>query len=404
MMLTALAIMIAMFSAVLIVGVIMLPFVAPHLANDPQNPKRYYVFTKVEPNQFKFVMVGGKVKKGLMNFPGHKMLGGQDGPRSFDITTSTGRNVESESMNFLEEIIYRYSGYRYVGIIFGNLHTYSFPRVKEILREDGTLEVVGKTDISDHFVLSEQTHRFDIPNVETGGKENVLVTYTGKFTVQIVNPYKAAFVAREQWLQQVIAALRVRGKNYARARTFDELLGTKEGVDSPDKTGALRSVGSDLMEVNNQIESGSGSEELWGVRILRVLVEDIQMTDAAAEASRTKMYVAKRDADVKQIAADAEALAYKTVKRGKAEGDAGYLETVTNTIHEKGNVAVMLTQQQTQIETAKGANNVFMNMGSSGGAVNPLDAAILTELQQMNSSKNPPAEKSSGKAKGDRSK
>ncbi|OGZ17370.1 MAG: hypothetical protein A2494_00700 [Candidatus Lloydbacteria bacterium RIFOXYC12_FULL_46_25] len=392
-MLTALAIMLGMVAALVLIGVIALPFVAPHLANDPQNPRRYYVFTKVEPNQFKFVMVGGKVHKGLMNFPGYHVSGGNDGPNAYNVIP--GATTEPERMNFLEQMIYDRSGHRYVGIIFGNLHTYSFPRVKEVLRPDGTLDIVGKTDTSDHFVLSEQTHRFDVPNVETGGEENVLVTYTGKFTVQIVNPYKAAFVAREQWLQQIIAALRVRGRNYARARTFDQLLGAKEDTSAGGKEAALQNIGSDLIEVNNHIEAGRGSEELWGVRLLRVQVEDIQMTDSKAEESRTKMYVAKRDAEVKQISATAEARAYMTVKAGRAKGDAGYLKSVTDAIHEKGNVAVMLTQQQTQIETAKGANNVFLNVGS-GGPVNPIDAAILTELQQMNSSRNPPPKESGG--------
>lgn len=402
-MLTALAIMSGMVFALALVGIVALPFIAPHLANDPKRPERYYIFTKVEPNQFKFVMVGGKIKKGLMNFPGHKIVDEGDGLDAYEIVPSAEIPDQTEEMNFLEGVVYHYSGYRYVGIVFGNLYTYPFSRVEEFLRQDGNLEIEGKTSISDHFVLSEQTYPFEIPNVETGGEENVLITIRGKFTIQIINPRKAAFVSRGQFLQQILAALRVRGKNYARGRgTFDQLLGTtKEIVEAETKQKILESVGSDLVLVNDTIETGPGSANLWGVRLLRVLVEDIQMTDPEAEKSRTKRYIATRDAEVKTIGADADAAAYKKIKAGQATGDAGYLETVTEAIHKNGSVAVMLTQQQTQIATAKEAENLILNIGA-GDSVNPIDAAILQELKTMNSSKQTttPPEKPEGQKEG----
>ncbi len=366
--------MLIVFAAIFIPA---LPFLAKHFANDPKNPDQYYITTKVEPGQSKFVMLGGKIKKLLMNLPGFKVRGGPIGPDAFEIIPlAQGEKSEEENLSFLEWVIYRFSGYRYVGIFFGKLFTYNFPRTKEKMKLDGTLEAVGVIDVSDHFILTEQTHPFTIPDVETGNGENTKVEMGGKVAVQIVNPYKAAFVAKEQWLLQVIAAMRVKGKNFAREQSFDALL------DSKDETDALKAtLGATLQKINDEIEGGLGSEKLWGVRVLRVMVENITMTDPEAEKSRTAKYNADRAAEVTKISAAAEAGKIATIREAQAKAEAGYTKTVADELRRQGAFGVMLSQQQTDIQIAKNAGTVIMNNG--GNTIDPMKAAMLEELKKQ---------------------
>ncbi len=378
-MLLSIGILVGMFIALAVIFIPTLPFLAKHFANDPEKPDQYYVTTKVEPNQAKFVMVGGKVKKLLMNLPGFKTRGGPIGPDAFDILPLVqGEESEEKNLPFLEWVIYRFSGYRYVGIFFGKLFTYNFPRTKEKMKLDGTLDPVGVIDVSDHFVLTEQTHPFIIPDVETGEGENVKVEMDGKFTVQIVNPYKTAFVAKEQWLLQVIAAMRVKGKNFARLQNFETLLDNKASMENLKNT-----LSTTLQSINKEIEGDLGSEALWGVRILRVLVENITMTDPEAEKSRTAKFNADRQAEVTAIGARAEAGKITTVREAQAKAEAGYTKTVAEELKRQGAFGVMLSQQQTQIKMAEKAGTLIMNSGG-GDSIDPIQASILEELKKQN--------------------
>lgn len=388
-MLTALGVLLGMLLALFVVAratiSIWLPTVARRFENDPKNPGKFAATTKIGPNKFKFKMRGGKVVNGFMNIAGYKQKGCATAPEQFEIVAlTTNEQPPKETMGVIDGIFFRHAGYRAFNPFSERIYTYEFPRTEEIMGSDGLLQVVGVTDTSDYFLLSEQTYSFSIIDADTGQHENVKVTLKGKVTFEIGNPYKAAF-ADKKWLQQAIAAIQVRGRNFVRARDFDTLLGEvgKECEELKD------TIGLDLAKVGEQIEGGPGTETLFGVRVRRVLVETIDMTDTRAEASRTAKYTATREAEVVGIATEAEANRRKKLRNAEAEAEAGYIEKVARATQAQGAIGLKMLDQQTHIAMAKGAGTTILNVGESGGMIDPIDAAILEELKKGNARMTP---------------
>jgi regulator of protease activity HflC (stomatin/prohibitin superfamily) len=382
-MLIVIGVLLGVFLALISIGgatvSIWLPLLAKRLENDPQNPSKFAATTKVGPSKFKFVMKGGKVVRGLVNFSGHKTKGGLGAPDAFEIVAATQTGRATEEMGPIDAFVYHHTGHRVLNPFSEHVYTYEFPRTEEIMGADGELAVVGVTDVSDYFLLAEQTYSFSIIDADTGGGENVKVTLKGKTTFEIFNPYKAAF-ADKKWLQQAVAAIQVRGRNFVRARDFDTLLGEvgKEGSELKD------AIGLDLAKVSTEIEGGAGTERLFGVRVRRVLVETIEMTDAEAEKSRTAKYTAERQAEVVCIAAAAEAKRKKMIRAAEAESESGYIATVSAATKAEGAIGLKMMDQQTQLGIAQKAGTVIMQVGGNPATINPIDAQILEELRKNN--------------------
>jgi len=360
---------------------IWLPTLARWLENDPKDLNKFAATTKVDPNKAKFRMKGGKVVAMLLNIDGHKQKDGPTAPDKFEIVPLVlGETRPNEVMGVIDAYVYHHSGYRFLNPFSERIHTYEFPRTTEVMGDDGLLKVVGITDISDYFLLSEQTYSFSIVDADTGEGENVKVTLKGKVTFKIVNPFKAAF-ADKKWHQQSIAAIQVRGRNFVRARDFETLLG-EVGKESDELKDA---IGDDLKKVSKQIQGGHGTEQLFGVCVTRVLIETIDMTDEKAEESRTAKYTADRQAVVVGIATVAEAKRTKDLRAAQAQAEAGYITTVSAATRKEGALGLKMMDQQTQLGIAAKAGTVIMQTGSAGGqTVNPIDALILEELKRVN--------------------
>ncbi|OGZ06185.1 MAG: hypothetical protein A3C93_05695 [Candidatus Lloydbacteria bacterium RIFCSPHIGHO2_02_FULL_54_17] len=356
-----------------------LPAIAKWLENDPKHPEKFAATTRVGPNKSKFKMRGGKVVRLLTNVPGSKKKGGPTAPEKYEIVPlAAGEVLPPENMGLIDDAFFRYSGYRFFNPFSERIYIYEFPRTEEVMSENGVLTVRGKTDWSDYFLLAEQTYSFSIDNAETLHGENVKVTLHGKVTFQIVNPFKAAF-ADKKWHQQSISGIQVRGRNFVRARDFDTLLGEvgKESDELKD------TIGRDLTKVTDQLESGPGTRELFGVVVKRVQVETIDMTDAEAEKSRTAKYTAHRNAEVTSINAKAEAERKKTVRAADAEADAKYVLKYTRALKAAGPIGTKLLDQQTQLGVAQKAGTVIMQIGG-GATIDPINAQILEEQKKSN--------------------
>ena len=365
---------------------IWLPALARLLENDPKDQNKFAATTKVGPRQLKFVMKGGAVERGLMNYAGHKQKGGQIAPPGkFEIVPLVKCEAPpQEEMGTIDAWVYRHSGYRFFNPFNERIYTYELPRAKEVMGKDGQFAVEGVSDISDYFLLSEQSYSFSIVNADTGQGENVKVTLHGKVTFQIVNPFLSAFTDKS-WRQQIIAAMLVRGRNFVRARDYETLLGEieNEGAELKDL------IGRDIAKVSNEIEGGSGAEKLFGVRVNRVQIETLEMTDAEAEKKRVAKYNATRDAEVVAIAAEAEARRRKKIRNADAEAEASYIKTVAEATRAESALGLKLMDQQTQIAMAKGAGTTILNTGGVSTAINPLDVAILEELKGANVASHP---------------
>lgn len=376
-----LGIILGVFIALFFVGrltvSLWLPALAKLLENDPNDPKKFAATTKVGPNRGKFKMRGGEIVSLLMNIDGHKQKGGPTAPDKFEIVPLAKDEVlPPEEMGSIDAFSYRHSGYRFYNPFSEHIYTYPFPRTDEVMGLDALLKPVGITDVSDYFLLSEQTYSFTIDDAETGLRENVKVTFKGKITFLIVNPHKAGFKERK-WLLQSIAAVRVRARNFSRARDFETLLG-EVGRESDELKDI---VGRDLVKVSNSIEDGPGTEERFGVRVTLVLVETIDMTDTEADKSRVAKYNAARAAEVVGIAAKAEAGRIKTIRTATAEAEAIAMLKVTRATRAAGAVGLKLLDQQTQIGIAKEAGTVIMQVGG-GTTIDPINAQILEELKR----------------------
>ena len=382
-MLTALGVLLGMLLALFFVAratvSIWLPVVAEWLENDPNNRGKFAATTKVGPNKSKFKMKGGKVVSLLANIAGHKQKGGLTAPDKFEIVPlAQGEIPPQEDMGAIDHWVCHHTGYRFFNPFSERIYTYEFARTEEAMGEDGLLKVIGVTDTSDYFLLTEQSYSLVIPDADTGLGENVKVTFRGKVTFEIFNSHKAAF-ADKKWLQQSIAAIGVRGRNFARARDFETLLGEvgREGDDLKDI------IGLDLAKVSKVIQDGPGTEELFGVRVKRVQIETIEMTDTKAEESRTAKYTADRQAVVMGITTQAEAKRKKELRAAEARADSNYILRTSRATREAGAVGLKLLDQQTQLGIASKAGTVIMQVGS-GATVNPIDAQILEELKKSN--------------------
>lgn len=375
-----LGVLLAIFFVAQATASIWLPALAKLLENDPKDPNKFAATTKVLPRQLKFVMKGGMVTRGLMNYAGYKQKGGTTAPPKFEIVPlANGEAPPQEEMGVIDAWIFRHSGYRFFNPFNERIYAYELPRTKEVMGRDGQFTIEGVSDISDYFLLSEQSYSFSIVNADTGQGENVKVTLHGKVTFQIVNPFLSAFTDKS-WHQQIIAAMLVRGRNFVRARDYETLLGEveKEGAELKDL------IGRDLAKVSDEIEGGLGAEKLFGVRVNRVQIETLEMTDAEAEKKRVAKYNAARDAEVVAIAAEAEGKRRKKIRAADAEAEATYIKTVAEATRAESALGLKLMDQQTQIAMAKGAGTTILNVGGIPTAINPLDVAILEELKKGN--------------------
>ncbi|OGZ13468.1 MAG: hypothetical protein A2942_01330 [Candidatus Lloydbacteria bacterium RIFCSPLOWO2_01_FULL_50_20] len=383
-MLIALGMLMGMLLAIVLVAhatvSIWLPILARFFENDPNDPAKFAATTKVGPNKFKFKMRGGKVVSGLLNSEQFKQRGGATAPDKYEIVPLQQNEAPpQEEMGSIDAYIYRHSGYRFFNPFNEHIYIYEFARTKELMSSDGHLKVIGVTDNSDYFLLSEQTYSITITDTDTGRQENVKATLRGKVTFQIINPWKSAF-GDIKWLQQSIAAIQVRGRNFVRARDFDTLLG-ELGKDVEEGSELRELLNVDLAKVSTQIDEGPGTEKLFGVRVSRVLIETMEMSDPEADKSRTLKYTADRKAEVVRIEAGAEADKRKTLRAADATAEAGYMRELAKEARAQGALGLKLIDQQTQVNVAKEAGTVIMQVGGDQ-QVDPINAQILEEIKK----------------------
>lgn len=202
----------------LAVGIVVLFLIAPFfkgvLMNDPDNPKKFALFTEVEPGRAKLKMRGGRVV-GVVR-------GGDKGPKRED--------AENTLWWFYQRYVFSLTGLYVIGIpLIQTIYSYKLPRYR-VVEVDGKKEfsVVPENDggfYTDHVRNELTTWYFQFSGAEV---DTVPVTVKGSVQIRIrEGREKDALFKTDSWNVLLDQALNGVIRSIMRARvSIDQIIGS----------------------------------------------------------------------------------------------------------------------------------------------------------------------------------
>lgn len=387
-----------MLIPILYVGVSIL--LIKQLSDDPEKPNKPYFFTAIEPGRIKAVLRGGKVRKYLMNYPGHRFIWDRnpdplllEKDESWDVTDDQPGDrplIEEYAKfnrrlyllwfvpsNFMQVfswsngVIFSATGHKFVGLWpFQVLRIYRFNRKiqkldeqgRPLTNEQGLPVLVDSLEMTDHVRARSFVRQSSGQEVET--KEGLRVKVTWVADVRTTNPQKALF-GTDRW-DVVLDSTIIRSlASKTRTMPIDQVLTVSETT----KRDALaKSV---LGEVNKKLLA-------FGLALDTFNIVDFE---ANLSEEDQKALTAKWRAERNREATKIDGV-------GRGEGRAAEITLVANAIREGGNEAERAQELEAQIATAKAVGEgggVAIIGGQSVG--DGTQAAILAELRKLNEGK-----------------
>jgi len=389
------------------------------LSDDPKNPDKPYFFTAIEPGRIKAVLLGGKVVKYLMNFPGHyfpweltkdetvvendeswevKKISDTLPPLTKDQIASLTEKYEafnlwkytlwflprnfSSVFSWYKGVVFRWTGHRWVGLYpFQTLHIYRFNRKVQKRDQDGRPQtneqglpvLEDSLEMTDHVRARTFVRQSSGQEVET--QEGLKVKVTWMADVYTTNPQKALF-GSDRWdvvLDSVI--IRALASN-TRTMPVNQILTAEKGKA---KTKITERITSTKDALANDVKSEADKKLVKvGLRL-----ETFNIVDFEANFSEEdlKALTAKWRAERNKEAARIEG-------EGRGQARAAEITTVAEAIRAGGEEAKRAQELEAQIATAeavgKGGGVAIIGSQNGGDAIN---VAILAELKKLNEGK-----------------
>ncbi|MEX0917088.1 MAG: hypothetical protein WDZ90_00985 [Candidatus Paceibacterota bacterium] len=230
----------------LVVLAIISPIFITFLVDNPKRPGKPYLFTFIEPNQAKNVILGGNLKRFLMN-NGMKRFSGKPGSgpvRNSDgywkiIKKQNPHEMEGEfkelcrfkwwnPLNWWIKYVYWSTGGFWVGFWpWQKLKMYELERYDEEIHNDtGDVVLKKKKDTSDHVRIEQFIWPISIKNIETTDK--VVVDLDLRWLLRVVNPYKA-YYGVDRWDHAVSNLSRDSGTTIIRTMKLNAVLNPSRG-------------------------------------------------------------------------------------------------------------------------------------------------------------------------------
>jgi regulator of protease activity HflC (stomatin/prohibitin superfamily) len=368
------------------------------LSDDPKNPDKPYFFTAVEPGRIKAVLRGGKVRRYLMNYSGHRFVWDRtrieediEKDTSWDVTKDRAGDAPLEDKyekfdvskyltwflpsNFWSVsswclgIIFRATGHKFVGIWpFQTLHLYTFTRKVQKMENGKPLtNAEGMPILEDSLETTDHVRaRVFVWNVEGQAgetKEGLKILVRGLANVCTTNPQRALFGTDKWDVALTSTILRALASNI-RTMSIDEIL-TYNKADTKNKDRLSETV---RTEANKTLKR-------FGLEITDYKIVDFEAQLSHEDAAAlTAKWRAERNKEAERIAGE-----------GRGEGRAAEIIRVAEAINNGGDAAKRAQELEAMIRQASeaGKSGGVVILGGSTGS-DGTSAAILAELKKLN--------------------
>lgn len=345
--------------------------------HDPRVRSGFHLFTFIGPGEVKLIENGDDLVRMVMNTGGKRFA--RDGNRDEEAYWEI---VDGETENPLADIswffkpwawyVYRTTKTVFTGIYpFQKVLEYPMERTKikkvenrsaapgtRESRSNNSLTVIE--DFSDHFRLRQFQHTVHIKEAET--KDKVPLDFLGIAEAEVRNPFKTAY-GTDRWEQGLINVLTDKLNLNTKTLTVDQILTAETREQALSIAAGVKDIDEDTKTLGLEIKA------------FRVLELDPILPEDELKILR------------------AEALAIQAGKATRHEGMAlaDHLRSVNAANNEGGLHALETLRYNAQVRTAEAAQGgtVFIQTGGSGSTPDPVQAAILAELQKLNAKGTP---------------
>ncbi len=346
---------------------------------DGLNKSGFHIFTEIEPGQVKILERSSKPVRMVMNTSGKRFSGAKavDSPEHWEIV-DVEEDEDSENptdrvwlpIRWWAALVYEWTGLVFTGVYpFQKVREYELERtVQKRNEEDGQAHNTGsqrtksnlvltvKSDMSDHF----RTRQFLFPVHVTGAetKDKIPLDVIGVLELEVVNPHKAAY-GTDRWDNAIINLVTDTVISTTKQMELDAAL-TAENVE-------------ETQRISNAVKAIEADTEVTGIQIngFRILEINPVLNEAGLDAIQ------------------AEAIANQKAKAtridGKARADA--LRAINDANQVGGDAAIATMEAEAFVRAAEAAGKngtVFITPGSRRSEADPIQAAILAELQKIN--------------------
>ncbi|MBP9760050.1 MAG: hypothetical protein KBD24_01640 [Candidatus Pacebacteria bacterium] len=363
--------------------------VAPFLVNDPKNPEKFYLFTKMEQGQLKMVMRGDHVVGYIMYMP-EKMLRRNktdvairhhvtiENDEFADVLSRRDTNLPADAdvddlfywsswiLRWWRVRVYRANGCLFVGIPpWQEIRQRPFKNAKfeEVIVGGKMVRTIKYEDqTTDHLRVREFTRPFIVYQVETS--DGLAVSVYGEVVLRTVNAFRTSF-GIDRFETRVDRLVLTRVNDFVKTQPIASILLAKADTMRALERNLIGYVDAGGLVVNGTLAS---TLKDWGMEIVRVHVMEYESNLTEEQA--------------KALTAEWVADQLKKARMKQGDGDAEYLGSLGSKL--AGNP--VLAHAYTQIEVAKaaaggkGTTTVVLGGGNQSSAPDP---AILAELQRI---------------------
>lgn len=345
-----------------------------------------HFFTSLEPGQVKTIVRDKKLVRMITNTADKKFARIEpiDGPAYWELEDAEGFTEDPTAdiwgpLQWWARIVYAQTGLVFTGIYpFQQVREYELERTN--IKRDETVEkgdgsgkksragsnlvLEVKRDISDHFRTREFLYPMHITAAETADK--IPLDIIGVAEMAVVNPYKAAY-GTDRWDQKVINLVSDAITSTTKMMRLDKILTSIDANGDPLPEDKREFIQKAVREIPDDA-TGCGIEIL-GFRILEInpVLDEEGLKATQAEA------IALQKAKATRIDGEARADALRKLNEANVAGGEHSIATMEAEAFVRAAEAA-----------SKGGGSVLLMPNGRGGNTDPIQAAILAELQKLN--------------------
>ncbi len=346
--------------------------------NNPtsEGPSGFHLFTRLAPGEVKIIERGSKLVRMISDTADKKFArkGDRNSPEFWEFVDSDSPEDPIEEiwlpLRWWARMVYDQTGLVFTGI-------YPFQKVREYKLErtalkrtedrgaahesDSNLVLTIKEDWSDHLRTRLFVFPMHIAAAETQG--NVPLDIIGVAEMIVTNPYKAAY-GIDRWDQAIINLVTNKINEQTRQLTLDE---------------ALTANNAEIAQrISNSVVGLRTDTQNYGIDILVFPILEINpVLDEAGKRAIQAGAIAIQTAKATRIDGEARADALTKINQANVAGGEHALETMQ---------AEAFVRAAT--EAGKGGGTIILSSPQGGRAAgDPINKAILSELQKLNKSR-----------------
>lgn len=382
------AIIFIAYPAIVLIEELVFHHKSTFLLFDVNNPDRMHFFVDM-PNEIVIPVVGlgHNLQEFLINSDHKDFHGKGTNKERWKIeekNMATPQQYISDIEEWYRHYIHKWTGRMYIG--FYPFHKISTKEItKKIKLNDAPRDGQWFENVSsrsNHLRIRPFEWNFEVLEAEVAGL--IPVNVYGVILFECVNPYESWY-GIDAWDGQLTNAPVSTSRNILKNWAVEDVLAGNEKEQGNTTTIAGNRLEMELVEALRNEYNG----EIFGFKVIRVQIFDVKplLTEVQLEQARAAFFAQRKGE------------AYKITKRAEAEGDSGYLKTMSDQIKSEPEHGRFITEQETRRQMAKGgkATIIFDNAGT---ATPPLEKALMLVADRLEQQAKPgEAEKPEQEAK-----